>query len=87
MYLFKALFLLIDKLPVLQPQSKQFSSQKVNKILKASLVPYHVFSILQIASLSSINPFRSDPERREKINLIFYFHTSFWCRKRFYEGL
>ena len=21
-----------------------------------------------------------------KINLNFYFHTSFWCRKRFYEG-
>ena len=22
-----------------------------------------------------------------KINLDFYFHTSFWCFKRFYEGL
>ena len=22
-----------------------------------------------------------------KINLNFYFHTSFWCLKRFYEGL
>ena len=30
---------------------------------------------------------RPDPRRREKINLNFYFHTSFWCIKRFYEGL
>ena len=28
-----------------------------------------------------------DPGRREKINLIFYFHTSLWCLKRFYKGL
>ena len=23
----------------------------------------------------------------EKINLNFYFHTSLWCLKKFYEGL
>ena len=33
------------------------------------------------------NPSRPDPRRREKINLSFYFHTSLWCLKRFYEGL
>ena len=32
------------------------------------------------------NPSCHDPGR-EKINLNFYFHTSFWCLKRFYEGL
>ena len=34
-----------------------------------------------------INPSRTDPGRREKINSNFYFHTSLWCLKRFYEGL
>ena len=33
------------------------------------------------------NPSRTDPGRREKINLNLYFHTSLWCFKRFYEGL
>ena len=32
-------------------------------------------------------PSRLNPRRREKINLNFYFHTSLWCLKRFYEGL
>ena len=34
-----------------------------------------------------INPFCPDPGWREKVNLNFYFHTSLWCRKRFYKGL
>ena len=29
----------------------------------------------------------SKPGQGEKINLKFYFHTSLWCLKRFYEGL
>ena len=33
------------------------------------------------------NPSRANSGRREKINLNFYFHTSLWCLKRFYEGL
>ena len=36
---------------------------------------------------SHINPSRSDPGQREKLNLNFYFHTSLWYLKRFYEGL
>ena len=32
-------------------------------------------------------PSRPNPRRREKINLNFYFHTSLWCLKRFYESL
>ena len=32
-------------------------------------------------------PSRPDSERREKINLHFYFHTYLWCLKRFYESL
>ena len=34
-----------------------------------------------------LNPLRPNPGRREKINLNFYFHTSLWCLKSFYEGL
>ena len=34
-----------------------------------------------------INPFRPNPGRREKINLIFYFYTSLWYLKSFYEGV
>ena len=34
-----------------------------------------------------INPSRPDLGQREKIKLNFYFHTSFWCLERFYEGL
>ena len=30
-----------------------------------------------------LNPSRSDPGRREKINLNFYFHTSLWYLKEF----
>ena len=26
-------------------------------------------------------------DKKEKINLNFYFHTDLWCLKRFYEGL
>ena len=33
------------------------------------------------------NPSSPDPDRRQKINLDFYFHTSLWCLKRFREGL
>ena len=33
------------------------------------------------------NPFRPDPGHWEKVNSSFYFHTSLWCLKRFYEGL
>ena len=32
-------------------------------------------------------PFCFDLGQREKINLNFYFHISFWCLKRFYEAL
>ena len=35
----------------------------------------------------SINPFRPNPGRREKSKLNFYFHSSLWCLKRFYEDL
>ena len=37
--------------------------------------------------MNIINASHPNPGRREKIKLNFYFHTSLWCPKRFYEGL
>ena len=34
-----------------------------------------------------LNPFRPNPRKREKIKSNFFFHTSLWCLKKFYEGL
>ena len=38
----------------------------------------HLVSVEIRNVLKLINPSRPDPERREKINLNFYFHTSLW---------
>ena len=38
-------------------------------------------------SLIFFNPSRQDTRRSEKIYLNFYFYTSLWGLKRFYEGL
>ena len=35
--------------------------------------------------ISNFNPSCPDPVQREEIK--FYFRTSLWCHKRFYEGL
>ena len=35
----------------------------------------------------AFNPSQLNPGLREKVKLNFYFHTSFWCLKRFYESL
>ena len=40
---------------------------------------------LEILTLPA--PFISGSFIKIKINLTFYFDTSFWCLKRFYEGL
>ena len=40
-----------------------------------------------LQSFSNIYGSRSNPGRREKIKLNFYFHTCWWCFKRFFEGL
>ena len=46
-----------------------------------------VFCLFFFASTKNINPLRPNPGRREKTNLNFYFHSSLWYLKRFYEGL
>ena len=35
--------------------------------------------------IKQINPSRSDPKRRKKINFNFYFRIFLWCLKRFCE--
>ena len=51
-------------------------------------VKYRVLKALYfLHSSSSLNPSRPNRRRREKININFYFLTSLWCLKRFYEGL
>ena len=42
---------------------------------------------IMILHWTVINSSRANPGRSEKIKLNFYFHTSLWCIKRFYEGL
>ena len=41
--------------------------------------------ISELKEAGEFNTFRLGG--REKINLIFYFYTSLWCLKMFYEGL
>ena len=38
-----------------------------------------------VAAIEKCNS-RPGPGRREKMSLTFYFYTSLWCLKRFYEG-
>ena len=42
-----------------------------------------IFKISQNCCI--FNPSGPNPGRREKIKLSFYFYTSLWCHKRFYE--
>ena len=46
---------------------------------------YYIFCIEIIINPS--RPYISESCIKIKINLIFYFHSSLWCCKRFYEGL
>ena len=41
----------------------------------------------QMVCFDGFNLSRPDPGRRKKINVNFYFHTSLWYLKGFYEGL
>ena len=43
------------------------------------------FLLASKASRINYNSSRSDPRRIEKINWNFYFRTSLWCLKRFYQ--
>ena len=43
--------------------------------------------LLWVTSLTLKDPFISESCIEIKIKLNFYFHTSLWCLKRFYEGL
>ena len=55
--------------------------------LKKKSVAYEKSVYIASNYKQEVNPFRFDPGRKEKIKLNFYFHTSLWYFKRFYEGL
>ena len=58
-------------------------------VLLLNLYPtfIHLQNISNLFLGITFNPFHPVPGQREKINLIFYFHTSLWYLERFYEGL
>ena len=45
---------------------------------------HHIINTFNLRALT-LPVWISDDEKKQ--NLIFYFHTSLWCLKRFYEGL
>ena len=45
-----------------------------------------LFQANRNGSFSKLKPSRLNPRLKEKVNLNFYFHSSLWCLKRFYEG-
>ena len=51
------------------------------------IIDLNTLSCQYFKILHCLNPSCLNPERREKIKLNFYFHTSSWCLERFYEGL
>ena len=81
-------------------QTKELTYDFSSLLLLNSLIYQHlsgIFTSIKLVSYSAwfflffvtknLNPSRPDPGQRENINLNFYFHTSLWCLKRFYEGL
>ena len=46
-----------------------------------------ILRLVTVLENRDFNLFCSNPGRREKIKLNFYFYTSFWFLKTFYEGL
>ena len=57
--------------------------------LKSMILTYIEHDILKLIETlfkSKFNHSHPNPGRRVKSNLNFYFHTSLWSLKRFYEG-
>ena len=61
-----------------------------NSCHSVSAILIIVFKITKInlhyVNHKPFNPSHPNLGRREKINLNYYFHTSLWCLKLFYEG-
>ena len=65
-----------------------FDNKSIEKINLSCIFhdPQHLLMLilpLLILNFDKSNRIQKDPGRRDK----FYFHTSLWCLKRFYEGL
>ena len=79
----------IDKSHLLLSEKNNFTSNIDGNVIESE--DNQVLLSITIDSNFSfnkhINPLHCNSGGREKINLNFYFHTSLWCLKRFYEGL
>ena len=68
-------------------KTQKNKTKKQNKKRKETNIHELIFRIRSFLLIVLINPSGPDPRRRKTIILNFYFHTSLWCLKRFYEGL
>ena len=68
-------------------QSKKNQSPRIKKF-SINVIPQIIFSTFHSIAFSLTVPVPCISEScvKIKINLNFYFHTSLWCLKRFYEG-
>ena len=74
----KGLTTALERLSITNKMTTPINNENVVTILTQN-----VFDAIDFIRLK---PLRPSPGRREKINLNFYFHTSLWRLKRFYEG-
>ena len=69
------------------PCSKFLNGNVSKECFPKGLQHFYISMVSFSLSQFYFNPSLPNPGRREKIKLNFYFHTSFWCLERFYEGL
>ena len=72
-------FNVVIKWPSSVNNALNFASSSLNEAMWNGLIP-------KCEKVIVSNPSHPDPGQRE-IHLNFYFHTSLWCIKRFYEDL
>ena len=72
---------------LIKSRNYQESFSQPNTFFPTSCKCFCAHFVHMIKIKTSLNPSRPNPGRREKIKSNFYFHTSLWCLKRFYEGL
>ena len=60
-------------------------SKNQNFGLKTNVFDFVIKILIFYFEIYRVNPSCSDPGRREKINLNFYFQTYLWCLKIFYD--
>ena len=74
-------------LAIISTLSKEVKNKRDFDTVNYSFETYHSTVSYNNSLRDLILNFCPDLERREKFTFNFYFHTSLWCLKRFYEGL